>query len=343
MQFVGIQYLRGIAALAVVLFHIATFVLGHSAERTLAVGGLSAGVDIFFVISGFIIWRTTDKPGVAPLGWWRGRLIRIVPLYWFALALTLALKQLLGAHMPGVVEAIKAFAFIPVLNSADQTMTPFLSPGWTLNYEFAFYGIMALALNLPRRWQRGCLLGSVFVGLVALRSKIDPLDPIQFRMTSPLFFEFLAGIVIAVLTRVVPGGPRTQAAGGIFAVASAVLFYTLVTPRMFPDGPRFIYFGVPAGLLVLAAILLEPLVRQRVLVALKRLGDSSYSLYLIHPLVLMAGFAAFADIGIPRLLIGILLAVLCVAAGLAMHRYIERPLLEAMNRHFSGNAVPKPG
>lgn len=334
MQFVGIQYLRGVAALAVVLFHVAAFVFGQPTEKTLTVGGLSAGVDIFFVISGFIIWRTTDKSEISPITWWCGRLIRIVPLYWIALLSTLVAKRLMGAHMPGGIEAFKAFAFIPVINSADQTMTPFLSPGWTLNYEFAFYGIMAVVLNLPERWQRGCALVAVFVGLVGLRSMIDPLDPIQFRMTSPLFFEFLAGIAIAILSRSILREAAGRAALGVFFVLSAILFYTFVTPRMFPNGPRFVYFGVPAALLVLASILLENLIRQRVMQPLKRLGDSSYSLYLSHPLILMIGFGAFGEFGISRVWIGIFLMVLCVATGLAMHRYIERPLVENMNLRF---------
>lgn len=343
MQLVGIQYLRGVAALAVVLFHIAIFVLGEATEKTLAVGGLSSGVDVFFVVSGFIIWRTTNKPGITPMAWWRSRLIRIVPLYWFALLMTLALKQLLGAHMPETVEAIKAFAFVPVLNSADQTMTPFLSPGWTLNYEFVFYGVMALALNLRRGWQRGCLLAAIFIGLVGLRPLINPLDPIQFRMTSPLFFEFLAGIAIAALTPEVEriGGGRVLM--GWAALAGAVLFYVFITSRMFPNGPRFIYFGVPAALLVLAAVWLEKSIRQRLLLPLKHLGDSSYSLYLSHPLVLMVGFAAFGQLGVPRLWIGMLLLVLCIAAGLAMHRYVERPLLKAMNRPSGRTEIAKVG
>lgn len=339
MQFVGIQYLRGLAALAVVLFHVATFIVGQSAEKTLAIGGLSAGVDIFFVISGFIIWKTTDRVGVSPLAWWRGRLIRIVPLYWIALLSTLATKQVMGAHMPGGLEALKAFAFIPVVNSTDQTMTPFLSPGWTLNYEFAFYGIMALALNIPNRWQRGCTLVAIFVGLVSLRTLADPSDPIQFRMTSPLFFEFLAGIAIAILSRSVFVGGKRGVVLGIFFVLSAVVFYVFVTPRMFPSGPRFIYFGVPAALLVFASILLEDLIRQSVLQPLKRLGDSSYSLYLSHPLVLTVGFGALGSSVISRAWIGILLLVLCVATGHAMHRYIERPLVERMNLRFNRRLV----
>lgn len=271
--------------------------------------------------------------------WWHTRLIRIVPLYWLALLSTLALKFLNDAPMPGVIEALSAFAFIPVINSANGTMTPFLQPGWTLNYEFAFYGMMAITLNLKRKWQRAALLGTLLVGLVALRKFADPADPIQFRMTSPLFLEFLSGVGIAALTRSMTS-ERLRATLGSAAALGAIAFVSFVTPRLFPDSPRFIYFGVPAALTVLAAVCLEHLIRRRVSQSLKYLGDSSYSLYLSHSLVIAPGLALLYALGIQGLWAGILMMALCVLAGAATFRYIEQPLLRILNAWIGGRKAP---
>lgn len=330
MQFVGIQYMRGLAALGVVYVHVATAILGHSWERTLSIGIGGAGVDVFFVISGFIIWQTTEKPDIRPMIWWRSRLIRIAPMYWLALLATLLIRYITDAPMPGFIEGLKAFLFIPVTNSTNGTMTPFLQPGWTLNYEFAFYGMMAIALNLNQKWLRAALLSAVLIGLVALRKVADPTDAVQFRMTSPLFLEFLSGIGIAAMTRSMTS-ERLRTIVGIAALVGATAFISLVSTRLFPDGPRFIYFGVPAALVVLAAVCLEHLIRRRVSQSLKYLGDSSYSLYLSHSLVFAPGLAMLYSLGLQGFLGGLLLVGLCIAVGAATYQYVERPLLRILN------------
>lgn len=331
-EFIGVQYLRGLAALAVVYFHLLPRVLGKASEDTFAVGILSAGVDVFFVISGFIIWLTIQRPGVSPWPWWRTRLIRVVPLYWFALLATLAFRFSTGTgHIPGFVEGLKAFLFIPVANSKNGQFYPFLVPGWTLNYEFFFYLVVACTLFLRTTAKRLTALVLVFGSLIALRRFVDTTSAIQVRLTSPLFLEFLAGIAVAIVHKRFLNNARVRFMIGIVSLGGAVTVATTISSKLFDAGPRTLYFGLPAALLVLSFICLEEQIRRIRIQPLKLLGDASYSLYLMHPLAIWTaeavlkrtiGQSAFAEL--------VLVPAACITLAVLTFRYLEQPMLSAM-------------
>ena len=143
-------------------------------------------------------------------------------------------------------------------------------------------------------------------------------------MTSPLQLEFLAGMCIAVIA---PRVPFARLAG-IFSIALGGLFLVFVSSRLYPHGPRFIYFGAPAALLVFGVVLLEDVIRLRVIGLMKRLGDASYSLYLSHALVIALMVAVLNWLHlyglIPRFLVSVFV---CFVAGLLIYRWVETPLL----------------
>src|SRR4051812_17970070 len=87
--FVSIQYLRGLAALSVLLYHTRLEMAPPEPSEPFHLYGFASGVDIFFVVSGFIMWTTIQGARQSPLGFLRQRIVRIVPLYWLALALYL--------------------------------------------------------------------------------------------------------------------------------------------------------------------------------------------------------------------------------------------------------------
>ena len=134
-QIVSIQYLRSFGALAVVASHV-----DHSA----VVG--QSGVDLFFVISGFIMWTMSARP-IAPLAFLWNRMLRVVPLYWVA-TLLMALHQRAPLH-----DVVRSMFFVPYFGAGDQ-IWPVLVQGWTLNYEMFFYILIGLVLPLraARRW-----------------------------------------------------------------------------------------------------------------------------------------------------------------------------------------------
>jgi exopolysaccharide production protein ExoZ len=137
-QIVSIQYLRGIAALLVVFYHSAESLVGvplDGAVHALAWG--ASGVDIFFVISGFIMWSSTAHRPLGVAAFWKARATRIVPLYWI---FTFIYLIWLAARSPNSVtfdygEIIKSLFFVPFTNSFAGTSVPIVGAGWTLNYE----------------------------------------------------------------------------------------------------------------------------------------------------------------------------------------------------------------
>jgi exopolysaccharide production protein ExoZ len=152
-------------------------------------------------------------------------------------------------------------------------------------------------------------------------------DAIGFRFTSPLFFEFVAGMSVAIAVTRIRFPP--WAAAGVTLLASAAV---VVFANYLPNVPRTITFGISATLIVFGMVSLEPWMRRFDLRALKLLGDASYSIYLAHSLVVTAiASALFARSGMT--LAG--MTVLVVAAtivGIASYILVERPLLSWMHR-----------
>lgn len=97
---------------------------------------LAGGVDIFFVISGFVMVMSTESRVITAAEFLRARLARIVPLYWAALSLTLVLIAVgvIERPMPLSDELVKPYAFIFYQDAVTGTALPFLVPGWPLNY-----------------------------------------------------------------------------------------------------------------------------------------------------------------------------------------------------------------
>ena len=149
-RLVGIEYLRACAATAVMLFHYA-LASGYSGALV-ALGQF--GVDVFFVISGFIMW-TVSRDEASPAGFLLRRIVRIAPLYWLAtLAAALVTTEggvTLGLGAPAG-DLAKALFFIPAYSArSPDVVEPILSVGWTLNLEMAFYALFAASLAAPRR------------------------------------------------------------------------------------------------------------------------------------------------------------------------------------------------
>src|SRR5215467_252489 len=144
----GIQVLRALAAVLVTICHaqaeIAKIGGLASAWPPAALANLAGfGVDLFFVISGFIMVYSTDQLfGTAhgPMEFLKRRLLRIVPLYWIVTSLYLALTLLIPEFAKGYPAGflIASYLFIPAARP-DGVIEPLVGQGWTLNYEMLFY------------------------------------------------------------------------------------------------------------------------------------------------------------------------------------------------------------
>lgn len=363
MTIAAVQILRGAAALMVAWHHArheAGLMAGRGAGPALDSTTLLpwwGGVDLFFVISGFVIvhagGRLAGRPG-AHVRFLAHRVARVVPLYWLVsllyLALALTRPDLLGeaaalARDPSALVA--SFLFWPAARP-DGTIQPLYGLGWTLNYEALFYVLFAAGLGLGRRGAVAWLCGTLTV-LVAVGALVPGL-PVPLRFWSdPIVLEFAAGAGLALAYRAGfrPALP-VRIALAILGVLGLVLAALVLAGLGEADGGlRPLLVGGPAVLLVAAALGPARDVAQVARLpfpmrGLVGLGDASYALYLVHPFALRLVREGLLRFGLAPALhpwgsMTLMLAV-SVAASLAVHRRVERPLTRALRKRLDPGA-----
>ena len=322
----GVQYLRAGAALAVVAYHALQWCDGG-----FDVG--RAGVDVFFVISGVIMWRVTASRRVSPGRFLWRRFTRVAPLYWLATLLVAAIAQVWPGFLPevrpGLGHLLLSLAFVPHLDPRGLPF-PTLPPGWTLDYEMIFYLLFALALVVSVAHR--ARLVAAFLGGVVIAGFLFP-DSAYYMGANPMLLQFAAGVGLGVMAG---RGRLPSRAWGCGLLVAAVMVWILVqVGGLFTELWRPLVWGIPATLAVAGALAVEAggggaLVRWprgRAHQTLMALGDSSYSIYLFH-LPATALIAHSLGYGRPWLFIPLSMAV-SILAGLAAHRWIEKPLLRA--------------
>lgn len=309
----SIQYLRGLAAVAVVAYHT------HWTHSDLG----SAGVDVFFVISGFIMANVSRRE-TTPTVFLRARALRVVPLYWMVTLLTAAVttRPLSAGHL------LQSLAFWPH-PGPEGFGWPVIIQGWTLCFEAIFYAVFAAALLVPRH-----VLPMLTVFLLTLMAVIT-LQPdlrLAFGAYNPLLMlEFLSGVWLCQawhrgwLRLTWPALPI-----GILAFAAQAALPT-------PDGWRWLVWGTPATLAVAGALSIEAKGALPSVPALHRLGDASYALYLTQSLVL-DGLTPILH-PLPAVLAVPTAVLACVAVGWTTHRYFERPVTGWLNESLASRQV----
>jgi exopolysaccharide production protein ExoZ len=313
---VSIQYLRAFAALGVVAYH---------TGRATILG--QAGVDVFFVISGFIMWMVTAEP-IGPAQFLWHRVVRIVPLYWIA---TLIMAVYWSSS---VSDTVRSLLFWPY-RDANGELWPVLVQGWTLNFEMFFYLLFAATLIIPRRFQL-LSLTAVLCSLSAIGIAFQPHEAQLWVLTSPFLMEFLAGVWLSEIIQ------RGKIPG--VKIAVAMLFIGLFGFVASLRGPtpelwRFIFWGGPSLLVVCGAISIELRRGLPTIKSLKLLGDGSYSIYLFHPFVLKSVATPLAKF--PALICVAAVVIAGAAVGRAAFHMLERPLLTLLRR-WTGSVVTAP-
>lgn len=347
MQIGSIQILRALAALSVTVGHGFAFIgmplekLGRPSDWSylLPWGG---GVDLFFVISGFIMVYSSERlfgqPGGGRAFVWR-RISRIVPLYWAAMTIVLVRHWLWGKPMPDVLGALTSYLFIPYDTFGEGAPRPFYELGWTLNYEMYFYLVFALFIGFTRE---RAVLGTTLTltAIVTLGAILHFTNPVFYVWSQPIVFEFVFGMGLALLAR---HGVEIQdrARYACYMIGAAALLYDFldssgqphdwVTPN---DFSRVFAWGMPAALILAGAVLKRRDAREPGLIARAgtAIGDASYALYLVHPMVMSAFASGWFKLGVDQYLpprAGVAIEVaLSVAAALIVYRWFERPLTD---------------
>lgn len=327
----GIQYLRAFAALAVVVF--------HAAERTgehFAIG--AAGVDVFFVISGFIMWVISDRRPMTPQGFLLDRIRRIAPSYWLVTSVMIAGAlvglfpnlKLTGAHI------LSSLFFIPAYSPSTGEIWPVLVQGWTLNFEMFFYILFAAALFLPRRW-RLVYLTAIFGSFFLIGLVFKPASPVLNTYTRSIILEFLGGVLLAELwiRRWIAGTSLGLAFVGASLVGFAMIFLIGADFNETICGPLAI--ALVYGMVSLEAdgsIGRVPL--------LTYLGDASYSIYLWHTLAISLIVKAAGAAGLsatPTIVIAVIGGTIL---GTAAYEFVEKPLRKILSSDlFKPSAVER--
>jgi peptidoglycan/LPS O-acetylase OafA/YrhL len=322
----GLQVLRALAACMVLVGHVLAEA-EHYLGMTLPLSALpwTRGVDVFFVISGFVIALSVMRHAGQPKVFLARRLLRVVPLYYlFTSLMVLALLILPGAVKdtsldPGQV--LGSYAFWPVARD-DGRIAPVLSLGWTLNYELFFYAATALCMYHARPLRAVALLlgGIVLVGVM-----FRPEAAALAFWSNPLVLEFLFGIALARLWQ--RGHHRPDAGLAAVCAVSGIMLLVLLDPLPLP---RFLAAGVPAALLVAGGTLFWPPLRLPDLT----LGDASYALYLSHRFALRAATLLLLPLlpatGVGAAAYVTLTILLALALGLLVHHLIERPMMRGL-------------
>jgi len=352
-QLRSIQALRGLAALTVMFAHLHGVEARHSGEEPVLsvawIAGVS-GVDLFFVISGFImVWVAGDtvptRQNAAKFLF--ARIMRIYPLWWlFAAAMAAYFllaygtpwdaENLAASNVSGAEHLIKSFLLIP------HDTFPILPLGWTLMHEMYFYVVFALILLLPQQYRiRTCILWALII-MAAVSAQMTGFFANTFLnlILFPMTLEFLLGAGAAWMIKAGWTQYRWPALGlGLFGLVLACVnvdFHStdslLPTVRTFAYGPAF-------ALLIYAVVAIERSSEfgRYIPQFAVRLGDWSYSLYLCHLLVISAVarvfFAHFGRAGIIDNIAFLFISIIAsVAVSGLVHRLFERPILSVSKR-----------
>jgi exopolysaccharide production protein ExoZ len=343
----SLQLLRAVAATGVVIAHVRYDLFHHFALSKVLPGVLNAGtagVDLFFVISGFVMVYSSEslfgRDRAAAIFLTR-RVARIVPLYWLMSAVMIAYCAARGfaASDTGPAHAALSFLFIPYPRPSGE-MSPVYGVGWTLNYEMFFYAVFALCLA-ARREVTVVRVGIALVVLAAAGGVWPGLPGALAVWADPIVLEFVLGMMLAVAYRRGVCVPVWAAAPMLIAALGLILAYNEWGTVLLP---RWLGFGVPAALVVAAFALME---RDVAIGWIDRVGDASYALYLCHPMVIaaarMLSLRGYIDpAAMPwAYLCGVTAASIGVA--LLLHRLVEAPLTGWARRLLAALAAPREG
>lgn len=328
----ALQGIRAIAAIGVVMLHVAEATTKYSPFPARSLAALkfgNYGVDLFFVLSGFVMCYTTRD--LSPWKFLRRRIERIVPIYWLFTILAAAVSMVFTVS-DGRFTWTK-FALSLGFISLPAGNFPVVSPGWTLEYEMLFYCCVTASLFLARRpWllTTAVLSASIIAGTLA-----QPGSSVLSFLSAPIMLEFLAGIVIA---QWVQNNYRLPVELAFVVVAAIAIFYSSAASQ------RPLFAGIPAAILVGLAVMARSRSLPKWIVLL---GDASYSIYLIQIFTII-GCAKVLRAFLPRLDPDLFVAIATLVtalAGIAWYFTVETPIRNWLRARKSkpgtavGNAV----
>lgn len=333
---ISIQLLRAIAALMVVLHHIAIKAAQYHT------GALSDyhigyfGVDLFFIISGYIMCHSITHRSMSFRQFMQHRIKRIIPLYWAVTAAAMIIYWLAPSMVNssgGETSLFSSWTLIPLGKKL------LVNNGWTLSYEFLFYIIFAGWL-ISASLNRQIILSSLtLMLLVSLGIIFHPHHPTLKFVSNEIVIEFILGMlafkIIQTKTLTIKNCLLLLSLGLAILIAQNQLgIIERVTGRT-------ISAGIPVFLVFLAVVGMEPVINKTAFPGKKAailVGNASYSIYLTHPFILSPAALVLHKLHLTHYdaLFVLLMFAGAVIAGIVSWRLIEQPI----NAYFKREKVP---
>lgn len=340
----GIQFMRGIAALVVLVYHACSLSVDYAAGAfyapALVVG--KAGVDLFFVISGFVMVASTyerfDDP-TEPSRYVAYRISRIFPPYWILSLVVLVyyLYNPAGVNSKhGGVDLVASFLLLP------SPLLPLIPVAWTLVFELFFYIVFFCAISFLPRSRLGSAL-ALWVLFIVINGIVDAKFGGGFKtlLLHPYILEFIGGALIGLAYK--KKGPASEIMSVLLLIVGFALFLAVAMyfqgvgqSDSIPIWIRILFFGMPSLFLIYGCIGLN--FDGKWVRVINKAGDCSYSIYLIHILVIHLGYRLIArklSVELDFVANGFLVfALIIVSIGLSwiFHKYIEKPSCAATQR-----------
>ena len=334
-----IEICRGLAACAVVLYHAARHLNadGH-APRLMSVFQFGhAGVDLFFVISGFVITyvHLDDIGRPDRLGHYAGRRFqRVFPLYWIASLITLAMGLAGSAGWPTLLNAFTSITLFPFAGE------PIVGVAWTLQFEMLFYITFGLCI-----FNRRLGLAAGLLWLLAVMAQIvtGGIGETAGLLVSPYCLQFLAGVLVAHgIRRARQSAPGFVLPLGLILMLLAILAEDSGMMNGYANIAR-LYYGLPSMLIVLGAATVSQRKTIRPGRLLMALSSASYSIYLFQFVFIGAVWQIWLRVpflrGLPELAAFAVLSLAAITGGVFVSRTCEYPLLRLI-RQRAGSARP---
>ncbi|NCO03311.1 MAG: acyltransferase [Alphaproteobacteria bacterium] len=333
----SIQVMRGFAAVLIVIYHALKETVSLYGLTNFSAGQLEPliyGIDLFFVISGFIMIYTSPAEfnASAAKTFMLKRIARIVPLYWFFITLLVIAYFILPQQLDylgfNINDVVKTYLFIPYYNG-DGILMPFYKVGWTLNYEMYFYALFAFFMLIPKRFFMIALTIALLVPVFFMRGSAEQNEIIHF-ISAPIVLNFLSGIWIGFMVKKGIALPTIIKYLGVLVIAASLIWLIFAAQIYAATGLSF-----PQKTFAALTIALIVLPRGAFDMKMPKfagfLGDSSYSLYLSHSfaigvLVVCIGQLDLTAHVAPWLFCGLCL-FLSISAGSVSFLLIEKPML----------------
>ncbi len=315
----SIQVLRFFAAFSVMMVHLPVFEFGIW------------GVDIFFVISGFIMMYVTENNEKFFL---LKRIFRIVPLYWIltlgVFALAIFVPDVLNNTTANIVHLIKSLFFIPFDKNGTGHF-PILFLGWTLNFEVIFYFLFSLSLVFFK--ENRMIACSIFIIIFLVFNKIFSEKNFIFETyANDIFIEFIFGMILFTIWKKYKNKISTNLSNHFICLAILLVSIFILNYYNFS---RSVSYGLPS--LILAVYFLFFLNHLKFPKILVSLGDASYCIYLLHPYVIQF-FYKILEINeydiIIEIVFTLIISVIVFIVSLLIYKFIEFPINGSLRKKF---------